>query len=246
MSSEFPRRVPPLAVAVAMVTLLACSPQRGTVRAAGQPDQTAAEVLLNPLSPRDAPDAIDPAPPKANPLPPREPPPAPPLVIPSGTMLRVRLSETLDTKKTWAGQTFGATLDQPIVKGGRVVVPSGTSFTGTILRSKRSGRFRGRAQMELTLVSFQMHGHNYRLETRPDTRVSGSHKKRNWWLIGGGTAGGAGIGAMAGGGTGALIGAGVGAVAGTTTALFTGRKNVKLPVETPVVFSLRSSLTLRA
>jgi outer membrane lipoprotein SlyB len=99
--------------------------------------------------------------------------------------------------------------------------------------------------MELTLVSFQMNGQTYLVETRPDTRVSGSHKKRNWWLMGGGAAGGAGIGALAGGGTGALIGAGAGAVAGTTTAFFTGKKNVKLPVETPLVFSLRSSIAVQ-
>ena len=70
-------------------------------------------------------------------------------------------------------------------------------------------------------------------------RVSSGHKKRNWWFIGGGSAGGAGIGALAGGGTGALIGAGAGAAAGTTTALFTGKKNVRLPVETPMTFALR-------
>jgi len=44
---------------------------------------------------------------------------------------------------------------------------------------------------------------------------------------------------------GALIGAGAGAVAGTTTAFITGKKNVKLPVETPLIFSLRSSVQLR-
>lgn len=94
----------------------------------------------------------------------------------------------------------------------------------------------------VALLSFQMNGENYQIQTSPDTRVSGSHKKRNLWLMGGGSAGGAGIGALAAGGTGALIGAGVGAAAGTTTAFFTGRKNVKLPVETPLVFSLRASV----
>jgi hypothetical protein len=63
--------------------------------------------------------------------------------------------------------------------------------------------------------------------------------------MGGGPAAGPGIGALAGGGAGALIGAGVGAVAGTTTAFITGRKNVKLPVETPLVFALRSIVAVR-
>jgi len=75
--------------------------------------------------------------------------------------------------------------------------------------------------------------------------VSGNHKKRNLAFMGGGPAAGAGIGALAGGGVGALIGAGAGAVAGTTTAFFTGKKNVKLPVESRMVFSLRSGVPLR-
>jgi hypothetical protein len=136
-------------------------------------------------------------------------------------------------------------LDNPIVIGGRVVVPKGTPFTGAIVAAKSSGRLRGRARLEVRLHSFRMGGVAYRLATSANTRVSGSHKKRNLGLMGGGPAAGAGIGALAAGGTGALIGAGVGAAAGTTGALITGKKNVRLPVETPMVFALRSSVTVR-
>jgi hypothetical protein len=271
MPSGFARTVLHTTTAAAIVTLLGCSAHRDSVRASGQSAQTRVSAPVSSLQPvppmqlqqypppMPVPDSV-PAPPparpvrpspfvaKARPLPATEPAPEPalaaPLVIPSGTRLRVRLSETLDTRDTRAGETFRATLDEPIVVGHRVAVPKGTLFTGTILRSKSSGRFRGRAQIELTLLSFQLNGQTHRVETRPDTRVSGSHKKRNWWLLGGGTAGGAGIGALAGGGTGALIGAGAGAAAGTTTAFFTGKKNVKLPVETPIVFSLRSNVAV--
>lgn len=166
-------------------------------------------------------------------------------VIPKGTKIRVRLAQTLDTRYSQPGSRFASTLDAPIVIGDRVVVPKGTPFTGTILMSKHSGRLRGRARLEVTLRSFRMENVTYHLATAPDTRVSGSHKKRNLGFMGGGPAAGAGIGAIAGGGAGALIGAGVGAVAGTTTALITGRKNLKLPVETPLVFALRSSVAVR-
>ena len=171
--------------------------------------------------------------------------PQPAFLIPAGTRFRVRLAQTLDTRHSRPGTTFGATLDDPIVVGNRVVVPKGTPFTGSIVESKRSGRFRGRARLEITLRTFRMKGVTYHLATAPDTRVSGSHKKRNLGLMGGGSAVGAGIGALAAGGTGALIGAGAGAAAGTTTAFFTGRKNVTLPVETPMVFRMRSSVAVR-
>jgi hypothetical protein len=190
--------------------------------------------------------APDPEPRAPSPAPAKvEEPVQPAFLIPAGTRLRVRLSQTLDTKYSRPGATFAATLDDPIVVGNRVVIPKGTPFTGSVLESKRSGRFRGRARLEITLRTFRLKGVTYHLATAPDTRVSKSHKKRNLGLMGGGTAVGAGIGALAAGGTGALIGAGAGAAAGTTTAFFTGRKNVTLPVETPMVFRMRSSVAVR-
>ena len=167
------------------------------------------------------------------------------LVIPVGTRIRVRLAETLDTKHAAAGMPFTATLDDPIVIGEYVVVPKGTPFEGIVTESKSSGRFRGRAMLQVRLRSFRLRGTTYRIATATDSRVSSSHKKRNWGFLGGGPAAGAGIGALAAGGPGALIGAGAGAAAGATTAFITGKKNVKLPVETPLTFSLRSSVQLK-
>ena len=168
-----------------------------------------------------------------------------PFLIPAGTRIRVRLAQTLGTKHTSAGTRFAATLDDPIVIGDRVVVPKGTPFEGAVVSSKSSGRFRGRAVLQVTLRSFRLRNTTYQIATAPDTRVSGNHKKRNWAFMGGGPAAGAGIGALAAGGTGALIGAGAGAAAGTATAFFTGKKNVTLPVETPLTFSLRSDVQVK-
>jgi len=165
--------------------------------------------------------------------------------IPAGTRIRVRLAQTLNTKYSRPGSVFAATLDDPIVVGDRVVVPRGTPFEGAIVASRSSGRFRGRALLEVTLRSFRMEGVRYHIATAPAARVSGSHRKRNLAFMGGGPAAGAGIGALAGGGAGALIGAGVGAAAGATTGFITGRKNVTLPVETPLVFSLRSGVQVK-
>jgi hypothetical protein len=166
------------------------------------------------------------------------------LVIPDGTAIRVRLDRTVDTKHDRPGSRFPATLERAIRVGNHVVVPAGTRFEGRVVESKPSGRFKGRAVLGLSLDSFELHGHTYRVRTWMASRTTSAHKKRNLALIGGGSGVGAGIGAIAGGGIGALIGAGAGAAAGTTSAFITGKKHVKLPVETPVTFSLRTPLRI--
>lgn len=166
------------------------------------------------------------------------------VTIPARARIHVRLAETLDTRHSYAGERFVAHLSEPIVFGDRVVVPKGTAFQGHVIEAKPSGRWKGRAFLGVTLDSFRLRGVRYAVTTAPDFRSSRSHKRRDIEFVGGGSGTGATVGAVAGGGVGALVGAGAGAVAGTAGALFTGRKNVTLPVETPLVFSLRSDVTL--
>lgn len=166
------------------------------------------------------------------------------LVLQPGTSVRVRLAQTIDTKRNRAGDRFSATLDEPLVVGDRVAVPRGTPFEGHVVTSNESGRFKGHAALALRLDSFSLRGVRYDVNTNRPSRVSKGHKKRNWLWIGGGSGGGAAIGAIAGGGTGALIGAGAGAAAGTVGAAFTGKRHVVLPVESPVTFALQAPVAI--
>jgi hypothetical protein len=169
----------------------------------------------------------------------------PEVLVPAGTSIHVRLSEALDTKYCRAGQTFTAVVDQPVVVGRRVIVPAGAAIRGHITTSKQSGRLKGRAVLGLALDSMSVNGASYSIATNMDARVSGSHKKRNLAIIGGSAGGGAAIGAVAGGGVGAAIGVAAGAGAGTVGALLTGRKQVVLPAETRLTFSLRAPVNVR-
>ena len=168
----------------------------------------------------------------------------PEFVLPEGTGIRVRLLETLDTKRNRAGDHFSATLDEPLVVGDRVVVPKGTRFQGHISEAKPSGRFKGRAVLALRLDSFSLDDRVYDIRSSNVARASAGHKRHHLLWIGGGSGGGALIGAAAGGGAGALIGAGAGAAAGTIGSAITGRRNVTLPVESTVRFTTRSPVTL--
>jgi len=160
------------------------------------------------------------------------------MVIPQGTLLRVRVDETISTRRNFRGDRFTATLTEPVLVDGRDVLPSGTRLTGHVLVSRPSGRLKGRAVLELELDSFVRDGHRYSITTSAATEVSGRHKKRDILAIGGGAGSGAAIGAIAGGGVGAAIGAGAGAAAGTVGAAITGRKQVTIPAESVIRFRL--------
>lgn len=167
-----------------------------------------------------------------------------PAIIPVGTRLRVRMGQTLDTRRTRPGQRFVAYLAEPLMAGNRIVIPKGTTFTGHVVEAKSSGRLKGRAVLGVTLDSFSLSGATYPIATAADLRASRSHKKRNLEIIGGGSGAGAATGAVAGGGVGALIGAGAGAAAGTTGAIITGKKNVTIPAETSLSFTLHREIAL--
>jgi hypothetical protein len=153
------------------------------------------------------------------------------------------LIEALDTRRTRVGDRFTASLDEPLVVGDRVVVPQGASFYGRVTQSKTSGRFKGRAVLALKLDSFEINGQRHDIRSTNSTRISTGHKKHHLLWIGGGSGGGAAVGAIAGGGAGALIGAGAGAAAGTIGSAITGKRQVSLPAETPVTFTLQEPAT---
>jgi hypothetical protein len=158
--------------------------------------------------------------------------------IPAGTLLRVRVNQAISTRRNVRGDRFTATLAEPVMVKGQAVLPRGTRMHGHVLVSSASGRMKGRARLVLSLDSFERNGHRYRIDTTAASRVSTSHKKRNEIGIGGGSAIGAAIGAIAGGGKGALIGAGAGAAAGTVGAAVTGKKEVTIPAESLMRFTL--------
>ena len=204
--------------------------QQAPVQNQAQPAQEAAAELASRPSPMGSPEMSSP--------------PAETARIPGGTSVRVRLSSTIDTSRNRAGDGFSATLDTPVTRDGRVLLPKGTRFRGHLTESKSSGRLRGRASLALTLDSFDWNGKTYEVGTSSVVRASEDHKRRNIGLIGGGGGIGAAIGAIAGGAKGALIGAGAGAAAGTAGAAATGKRNIRLPVETPLTFTIRRAVEL--
>jgi hypothetical protein len=168
-----------------------------------------------------------------------------PVVVPTGSVLRVRVDRELNTKYSRPGDRFTGVLESPVVAGRTVVLSKGTVVGGHVLTARPSGRLKGRAVLAITLDTCRVSGREIAVSTSPLTRVSGTHRKRNWALIGGGSGTGGLVGGLVAGPVGLLAGAASGAVAGTAGAVLTGKKEVTLPAESVAGFTLRSPLTVQ-
>jgi hypothetical protein len=167
------------------------------------------------------------------------------VTIPAGTTLTVQLTQTLGSKVSQAGQTFTATLTNPVEIGGKAVIPAGANATGTVVDAKPLGRFKGGASLEVQLTSININGSDHPIQTAAVTQTEKGKGKRTAVLAGGGAGLGALIGGLAGGGKGAAIGAAAGLGAGGAGAAFTGNKDIVLPAESALSFTLAQPLEVK-
>ena len=166
------------------------------------------------------------------------------VTIPEGAQFEVTVDETLTSNTNHAGDSFAASLSQPVVKDGKTIIPAGAHVTGRVVDAKDSGRLHVPARLSVALSSVEVDGKSYDIETNTVAKTGQNHNKRNLGFIGGGAAGGALIGGLAGGGKGALIGSAIGAGAGTAGAAATGKKDISLAAETRLKFHLVRSVTV--
>jgi hypothetical protein len=161
-----------------------------------------------------------------------------PVTVPDETVIHVTLNQAVASDQNRPGDHFEATVSEPIVVANKTVIPAGSAVQGLVVDAHHSGRLMGRGRLRLALETVTVNDRNYEIRTSARTNVGGQHKRRNLALIAGGAGGGALIGAIAAGGKGVLIGGPIGAGAGTAAALITGKKDVRLPPETSLTFTL--------
>ena len=153
--------------------------------------------------------------------------PKAPVVAPAGSVLRVRLDQSLDTRRSRPGDRFSGVLDSPIAVDGRVVLPKGTIVQGHVLSVLSSGRLNQRARLVLTLDSCRFENRTLSLDTATVVRVAGSHRKRSWTLVGEGAAAGP-----------------IGAASDSAGAAVSDQKDVSMPAESVVGFTLKTPLVV--
>lgn len=224
----------------------AATPQPQPPAAATGPSPTASTPASPPApAPASEPRAATPAPltpPSGTASAPRTP---RKVTIPAGTLISVRLAETLSSEKNQPGDRFTATLDQPLIVEGLILAERGARVEGRVLEVQRAGRVRGLASLKIHLVRLHTaDGQEVEIHTEPFGRTAEATTRSDAAKIGAGAAIGAAIGAIAGGGRGAAIGAGVGGAAGTGTVMATRGKPAVLENETRLSFRLQEPVTL--
>ncbi len=170
--------------------------------------------------------------------------PAAGVEVPAGTQLVVRLIDSVNSERDSLGQTYRASVDQPVIVNGQTVIPRGSDVIATLIDAKKSGKIEGRTVLTLDLKTLTVNGRTYDIVTTGVSQASSSRGARSAKVIGGATALGAIIGAAAGGGKGAAIGAGSGAAVGTAAEVATSGQKVRVPAETRLTFTLQNPIDL--
>jgi hypothetical protein len=176
--------------------------------------------------------------------------------LPEGTLMKIRLRETLSTRFTPEGSEWSGDLIEPLVRDGQVLVPAGSLLRGKVTQVHGGKRIHGQAEIHLTTLSMTlpdgstrgMHAqvidtdlnHALRVD-REGTILHRDHRAEEGGVLAVTVGAGAATGAVIAGVPGALVGAGVGA--GVSGVLYLKEdKQAELPKGTIVTFELTRSM----
>jgi len=170
--------------------------------------------------------------------------PSGPVTVPQGTLLQVRTSEPVSSKRATEGTPVQFTVIQDVTLGGVLAIPRGATVHGVVTGIRRAGALAGKPELALQLTSLDLSGRNYPLDSDV-FKVRGPNKAgRTAGNVVGGALLGAIIGGVAGGGGGAAIGAVAGGGVGTAASAASSGPGVWIPSEALVSFHLAAPLTV--
>jgi hypothetical protein len=173
-----------------------------------------------------------------------EPPKERRITIPAGTLIPVRMIDSISTESDHVGQTFKASLDGPVVVNGETVIPGRADAFVKVAEAKASGELTGKPELKVQLDSIVVSGKRYTIDSNMFLREGESQTKQTAKSAGLGALIGAGIGAVTGGKKGAAIGAGVGAGGGVAVEAASKNEQARIESETRIDFRLEGPLVV--
>ena len=192
-------------------------------------------------APEPAPQAPPPQAPPPRPAPPK--PVVKEVTLPEGTVIPVRITETLDSKTAQANDVFHGSLAGDLGTQGVIAIPRGAPVMGRIVDAREAAHFKGASLLSLELTELTARGKQITLVTDTFSKEGAARGKNTAEKAGGGAVVGSIIGALAGGGKGAVIGGLAGGAAGGGVNAATRGQQTVIPTETLINFRLQSPVT---
>jgi len=177
--------------------------------------------------------------------------------IPEGTPMKVRLETTISTFSSKVGDPFQGKISEPVVVGGKTVIPVGAVVEGRVTQLSEPRRIKGkptigifpehivmpdgqRSMLNAVLVDTDIKG----TDVNEEGQFKGAgHDRRDQIEVAGGTGAGMLVGGLIGSGPGLLIGGVIGAGA-TTTHWLVQRHSAVLPSGTQLMLELSRPLAM--
>jgi hypothetical protein len=148
------------------------------------------------------------------------------VTLPPGTAVTVRLASAVGSKLSASGGHFSAIVVRPVEVNGKVVVPAGAEALGRIVEAVPQDRFRGAAELRLVLETVTLNKDSYDVQTTSISRYQQGKGKRKR--------------------TATFVGAALGGGAGTAgAAAYTADKEIVLPAESALSFTLTEPVTIK-
>lgn len=166
------------------------------------------------------------------------------VTIPQGSVVSVRMIDSISSDRNHAGQTFRASIADPIRIGKQTVVPRGANAYVRLVDAESAGRVTGRSELGLQLDRIVVGSHSYPVASNIVQFRGKSEGKKTAKRAGIGALAGGGLGAIFGGGTGAAIGAGLGAGAGVASNAVKKGQQVRIGSESLIRFRLAAPLRI--
>ncbi|HEY6412715.1 MAG TPA: BON domain-containing protein [Edaphobacter sp.] len=166
------------------------------------------------------------------------------VIVPVGSVIRVRVNEGMDSRKTAPGTGFDGVVLNDVVAGGAIAIPRGASVQGVVADVHGAGQLRGRGGLSLQLTQVTLGGMTYPLVSDYWSNQGADKTGNTVGTTVGMGAVGALIGAVAGGGVGAAVGAGIGGIAGLGVSSASRQGEAMIPSEAILSFRLTQPMEL--
>jgi hypothetical protein len=204
----------------------------------------APQAATAPPPPQPAPAPIlvpDPVPQASAPIPVPQPlePVTKQVTIPAGTQIYVRMIDSISSDKSHAGDTFRASVDNPVIVDNQTIIPKKADVLVKLTDVQSAGKLKGTSQLKVQMDRIVIGKTSYDVVSNTYEQTGEAEGKKAARNVGVGAAVGGILGGILGGTKGAVIGAGAGGGGG---AVISKGEQMHLDSETQLVFRLENPL----